>query len=145
MNLKPVLLSLVISTSAFADLDKAYKLVEQQKWDEVKFELLKIVKSAKDGDAKSQLEFGIMKGEGFWQIQDDKKAIEWWKKSAEQGYIQAQIMMGSVYLGGVRADKDLEKADEWFNKAIELDNGLVDLVSSLKAIAAEQGMVKFVF
>ena len=59
MNLKPVLLSLAISTSAFADLDKAYKLVEQQKWDEVKFELLKIVKSAEAGDAKSQLEYGL--------------------------------------------------------------------------------------
>jgi hypothetical protein len=79
-----------------------------------------------------------MKGEGFWQIKDNKKAIEWWKKSAEQGYVQAQIMMGSVYLGGVRADKDLEKADKWFDKAIELDSGLVDLIGSLKALAAEK-------
>ena len=79
-----------------------------------------------------------MKGEGFWQIQDNKKAIEWWEKSAEQGYVQAQVMMGSVYLGGVRAEKDLAKADKWFNKAIELDNGLVDLVNSLKVLAIEK-------
>ena len=138
MNLKVILLSLVISTPVFADLDKVDKLVEQEKWDEVKIELLKIVKSAKAGDAKSQFELGIMKGEGFWQIKDNKKAIEWWEKSAEQGYVQAQIMMGSVYLGGVRADKDLEKADKWFDKAIELDNGLIDLVNSLKALAAEK-------
>jgi len=138
MNLKVILLSLVISTPVFADLDEVDKLVEQEKWDEVKIELLKIVKSAKAGDAKSQFELGIMKGEGFWQIKDNKKAIEWWEKSAEQGYVQAQIMMGSVYLGGVRADKDLEKADKWFDKAIELDNGLIDLVNSLKALAAEK-------
>ena len=138
MNIKAILLSLIIATPVFADLDKVDKLAEQEKWDEVKIELLKIVKSAKAGDAKSQFELGIMKGEGFWQIKDNKKAIEWWKKSAEQGYVQAQIMMGSVYLGGVRADKDLEKADKWFDKAIELDNGLIDLVSSLKALAAEK-------
>jgi TPR repeat protein len=47
-------------------------------------------------------------------------------------------MMGAVYLGGVRTDKDLEKADKWFNKAIELDNGLVDLVKALKALAIEK-------
>ena len=52
--------------------------------------------------------------------------------------VQAQLMMGSVYLGGVRADKDLEKADKWFDKAIELDNRLIDLVNSLKALAAEK-------
>jgi TPR repeat protein len=138
MNLKAVLLSLMIATPVFADLDKAYKLVEQEKWDEVKIELLKIVKSAKAGDAKSQLELGVMKSEGLWLIKDNKEAIEWWKKSAEQGYVPAQVMMGAVYLGGVRTDKDLEKADKWFNKAIELDNGLVDLVKALKALAIEK-------
>jgi len=137
MNLKVILLSLVISTPVFADLDKVDKLVEQEKWDEVKIELLKIVKSAKAGDAKSQFELGIMKGEGFWQIKDNKKAIEWWEKSAEQGYVQAQIMMGSVYLGGVRADKDLEKADKWFDKAIESDSSLAEVVDALKAWTAE--------
>jgi len=136
--IKTVLFSLAIATPVFADLDKADQLVKLEKWDEVRLELLKIVKSAKAGDAKSQFELGIMKGEGFWQIKDNKKAIEWWKKSAEQGYVQAQVMMGSVYLGGVRADKDLEKSDKWFDKAIELDNGLIDLVSSLKALAAEK-------
>ena len=47
-------------------------------------------------------------------------------------------MMGSVYLGGVKAEKDLKKSNKWFDKAIELDNGLIDLVSSLKALAAEK-------
>ena len=65
-------------------------------------------------------------------------SIKWYKKSAEQGFVQAQMMLGVVYLGGVKAEKDLKKSNKWFDKAIELDNGLIDLVSSLKALAAEK-------
>ena len=60
MNLKVILLSLVISTPVFADLDKAVELAEQGKIKEGRLELIKIVEAADAGDAKAQLEFGIM-------------------------------------------------------------------------------------
>jgi TPR repeat protein len=129
---------LLLSSVVWADLDKAVEFTEQGKYKEAKSELLEIVRTARAGGAKSQFELGTMKSEGFWQIQDNKKAIEWWKKSANQGYVQAQIMMGSVYLGGVKAEKDLKKANYWFDKAIELDGEIVTLVDALKALAIEQ-------
>ena len=128
-------LFLLITTSVSADLDKAVEFTEQGKYTEAKFELLEIVRAAKAGDAKSQLEFGLMWDKGYWLWQDDERAVKWWKKSAEQGYTQAQMLMGSVYLGGVKVEKDLKKADEWFDMAIESDATVIDAVNALKAFA----------
>jgi len=142
MNLKAILLSLLLITPAYADLDKAVELAEQGKVKEGQLELIKIVKAAGAGDAKAQLEFGLMWDLGYWLWQDYQRAIKWYKKSAEQGYTQAQLMMGTVYLGGVKADKDLAKSDEWFDKAIESDSTLVDVINALKAWAEEIEMEK---
>ena len=129
---------MLLITPAYADLDKAVELAEQGKIKEGQLELIKIVKAADAGDAKAQLEFGIMWEQGYWIWQDNERAIKWYKKSAEQGFVQAQMMLGVVYLGGVKAEKDLKKSNKWFDKAIELDNGLIDLVNSLKVLAAEK-------
>ena len=135
MKLKILLLSLLLAIPAYADLDKAVEFTGQGKYTEAKFELLEIVRAAKAGDAKSQLEFGLMWDKGYWLWQDDECAVRWWKKSAEQGYTQAQMLMGSVYLGGVKVEKDLKKADEWFDMAIESDATIIDAVNALKAFA----------
>ena len=135
VKLKSILLFLLFVTSAYADLDKAVELAEQGKVNEGKLELIKIVKAADAGDAKAQLEFGIMWAtEGYWLWQDNERAIKWWLKSAEQGYTPAQLMMGTVYLGGIRTKQDLDKSDEWFDKAISADDSLVELIESLKAM-----------
>ena len=135
MKLKIILLSLLLITPAYADLDKAVELAEQGKIKEGQLELIKIVKAADAGDAKAQLEFGLMWDKGYWLWQDDERAVKWWKKSAEQGYMKAQMLMGSVYLGGVKVEKDLKKADEWFDMAIESDATVIDAVNALKAFA----------
>jgi len=135
VKLKSILLFLLFVTSAYADLDKAVELAEQGKVNEGKLELIKIVKAADAGDAKAQLEFGIMWAtEGYWLWQDNERAIKWWLKSAEQGHTPAQLMMGTVYLGGIRTKQDLDKSDEWFDKAISADESLVELIESLKAM-----------
>ena len=126
---------MLLITPAYADLDKAVELAEQGKIKEGQLELIKIVKAADAGDAKAQLEFGIMWEQGYWIWQDNERAIKWWKKSAEQGYMKAQMLMGSVYLGGVKVEKDLKKADEWFDMAIESDATVIDAVNALKAFA----------
>ena len=135
MKLKIILLSLLLITPAYADLDKAVELAEQGKIKEGQLELIKIVKAADAGDAKAQLEFGLMWDKGYWLWQDDERAVKWWKKSAEQGYMKAQMLMGSVYLGGVKVEKDLKKADDWFDMAIESDATVIDAVNALKAFA----------
>ena len=126
---------MLLITPAYADLDKAVELAEQGKIKEGQLELIKIVKAADAGDAKAQLEFGLMWDKGYWLWQDDERAVKWWKKSAEQGYMKAQMLMGSVYLGGVKVEKDLKKADEWFDMAIESDATVIDAVNALKAFA----------
>jgi TPR repeat protein len=133
--IKAVLISLLFSVAAYADLDKAVELAEQGKVNEGKLELIKIVKAADAGDARAQLEFGIMWAtEGYWLWQDNERAIKWWLKSAEQGHTPAQLMMGTVYLGGIRTKQDLDKSNEWFDKAISADESLVELIESLKAM-----------
>ena len=126
---------MLLITPAYADLDKAVELAEQGKINEGRLELIKIVKAADAGDAKAQLEFGLMWDKGYWLWQDDERAVKWWKKSAEQGYMKAQMLMGSVYLGGVKVEKDLKKADDWFDMAIESDATVIDAVNALKAFA----------
>ena len=126
---------MLLITPAYADLDKAVELAEQGKIKEGQLELIKIVKAADAGDAKAQLEFGLMWDKGYWLWQDDERAVKWWKKSAEQSYMKAQMLMGSVYLGGVKVEKDLKKADEWFDMAIESDATVIDAVNALKAFA----------
>ncbi len=133
--IKAVLLFVLLVTSAYADLDKAIELAEQGKVKEGKLELIKVVEAADAGDAKAQLEFGIMWAtEGYWLWQDDKRAIKWWRKSAEQGYIPAQLMMGTAYLGGVKTEKDTAKADKWFQKVIDADESYIELIESLKVM-----------
>ena len=135
IKLKSILLLFLFVSPAYADLDKAVELAEQGKVNEGKLELIKIVKAADAGDAKAQLEFGIMWAtEGYWLWQDNERAIKWWLKSAEQGYTPAQLMMGTVYLGGIRAKQDLDKSDEWFQKVIDVDDSLVDVIEALKAM-----------
>ena len=57
MKIKTLLLSLLLITPAYADLDKAVELAEQGKVKEGRLELIKIVKAADAGDPKSQMEF----------------------------------------------------------------------------------------
>ena len=128
---------MLLITPAYADLDKAVELAEQGKIKEGQLELIKIVKAADAGDAKAQLEFGIMWEQGYWIWQDNERAIKWYKKSAEQGFVQAQMMLGVVYLGGVKAKKDLKKSNKWFDKAIESDSSLSELVDSFKSWATK--------
>jgi len=132
------LLVLLLTTPVYADLDMATELAEQGKVKEGKLELIKIVKAADAGDAKAQLEFGIMWAtEGYWLWQDNERAIKWWRKSAEQGHTPAQLMMGTVYLGGIRTKQDLDKSDEWFDKAIKSDKTLIDVINALKELDTE--------
>jgi len=74
-----------------------------------------------DGNPKAMCEFGSMyKREGFWVVQSEKDAIEWWLKSAEMGYAPCQFVMGALYLTGEEGvQSDMSKAKYWLYKAKE--------------------------
>ncbi len=74
-----------------------------------------------DGNPKAMCVFGSMfKREGFWIVQSDQDAIEWWLKSAALGYAPCQFAMGALYLIGEEGvQSDMSKAKFWLYKAKE--------------------------
>ena len=114
-------LGILISLSANADLDKAVEYAEAGEIRKAEIELYKISQRAMDGNPKAMCEFGTMyKREGFWIVQSEKDAIEWWLKSAELGYAPCQFIMGALYLIGQEGvDKDISQAKYWLYKAKE--------------------------
>ena len=96
-----VSLGILISLTANADLDKAVAYAEAGEVKKGQMELVNISQRAMAGNPKSMCEFGMMyKKDGYWILQSDKDAIEWWLKSAELGYALCQFAMGALYLVG---------------------------------------------
>ena len=113
-------LGILISTTANADLDKAIAYAEAGETRKAEIELYRISQRAMAGNPKAMCEFGSMyKREGFWVVQSDEDAAEWWLKSAEMGYAPCQFNMGAAYLSGTVIEKDLLKAKFWLGKAID--------------------------
>jgi TPR repeat protein len=117
-SLLGLFIGLVISLSANADLDKAIAYAEAGDVKKGLMELVNISQRAMAGNPKSMCEFGTMyKKEGYWIVQSDEDAIEWWLKSAELGYAPCQFSVGAAYLIGSGIEKDLSKAKFWLQKA----------------------------
>jgi len=125
-----LLLSLLLVMPVYADSNKSTEL---SKFKEAKLKINEIIKSAKAGDVKSQLELGKMLDKGVWLKKDTKKAVMWWERAAEQGNVKAQMLMGTIYLAGQKVPKDIEKSNKWFNKAIESDADFIKIVNIMKA------------
>ena len=114
-------LGILISTSANANLDKAIKYAESGETRKAHIELYNISQRAMSGNPKAMCEFGTMyKKEGYWIVQSDEDASEWWLKSAEMGYAPCQFAMGALYLIGEEGvENDMSKAKFWLYKAKE--------------------------
>jgi len=113
-------IGLLISFSANADLDQAIAYAEAGDVRKGQIELYNISQRAMEGQPKSMCEFGTMyKKEGYWIVQSDEDASDWWLKSAEMGYAPCQFNIGTAYLIGSGVEKDLSKAKYWLQKAID--------------------------
>ena len=111
---------IVLSTNAKADLDQAIAYAEAGDVRKGQIELYNISQRAMNGNPKSMCEFGTMyKNEGYWIVQSDEDASEWWLKSAEMGYAPCQFNIGAAYLIGSGVDKDLSQAKRWLQLAID--------------------------
>ena len=122
MNRLLLLLFFFIQT-ANADLDKAIAYAESGDVRKGQIELYNISQRALEGQPKSMCEFGTMyKKEGYWIVQSDKDASDWWLKSAEMGYAPCQFNIGAAYLIGSGIEKDLSKAKYWLQKVINSTN-----------------------
>ena len=115
-----VSLGILFSTSSNANLDKAIEYAESGETRKAEIELYNISQRAMSGNPKSMCEFGTMyKKEGYWIVQSDEDASEWWLKSAEMGYAPCQFNIGSAYLIGSGIEKDLIKAKFWLEKTMD--------------------------
>jgi len=118
-----LLLIVLLSQSVFADLDQAIAYAEAGDVRKGQIELYNISQRAMEGQPKSMCEFGTMyKKEGYWIVQSDKDASDWWLKSAEMGYAPCQFNIGTAYLIGSGIEKDLSKAKYWLQQAIDSTN-----------------------
>ena len=115
-----LLILLVLSQSVYADLDQAVAFAEAGDVRKGQIELYNISQRAIEGQPKSMCEFGTMyKKEGYWIVQSDEDASDWWLKSAEMGYAPCQFNIGAAYLIGSGIEKDLSKAKYWLQRAID--------------------------
>jgi len=115
-----LLILLLLSQSVYADLDQAVAYAKAGDVRKGQIELYNISQRAMEGQPKSMCEFGTMyKKEGYWIVQSDKDASDWWLKSAEMGYAPCQFNIGAAYLIGSGIEKDLSKAKYWLQKAID--------------------------
>ena len=118
-----LLILLLLSQSVYADLDQAVGYAKAGDVRKGQIELYNISQRAMEGQPKSMCEFGTMyKKEGYWIVQSDKDASDWWLKSAEMGYAPCQFNIGTAYLIGSGIEKDLSKAKYWLQKAIDSTN-----------------------
>ena len=137
-----LLLIVLLSQSVFADLDQAIAYAESGDVRKGQIELYNISQRALEGQPKSMCEFGTMyKKEGYWIVQSDKDASDWWLKSAEMGYAPCQFNIGAAYLIGSGIEKDLSKAKYWLQKTIDSTNEKFS--KSAKAIYAINKLDKY--
>ncbi len=65
----------------------------------------------------AQFNLGLMYEKGEGVLEDDKEAVEWYRKAALQGYAQAQYGLGSKYYTGKGVPQDYVTAYAWYNIA----------------------------
>lgn len=75
------------------------------------------LKAAEAGDAKAQIELGIIYGMGDGVSKDYTEAAKWFTKAAEQGSPHALWNLGQLYHKGLGLPKDRAKAKECWEKA----------------------------
>ena len=88
---------------------------------------------AKNGDAQSQFNVGLMYAKGKGAKQDSSKAIEWYTKAAQQNVPQAQYNLAKLYHDmGSKDPHAIEQAIHWYEKAAQ--NGIKEAYNNLGVI-----------
>jgi uncharacterized protein len=76
-------------------------------------------REAKEGEALSQYNLGVMYFSGRGIEQNFLKASEWFKKAAVRGDKRAQFRLGHMYFYGKGVDRNLFLASMWFRRSSE--------------------------
>jgi TPR repeat protein len=71
------------------------------------------------GDARSQVELGIMYASGDGLPTDEAEAVRWFRKAAEQGYAAGEYSLGEMYSTGRGVPLNYEEAFKWLHRSAE--------------------------
>ena len=75
--------------------------------------ITEIRRLAEKGDARAQLELGLMYANGEGVLKDDAEAVRWYRLAAEQGHGGAQNNLGLMCATGAGVAQDLAEAVKW--------------------------------
>ena len=74
---------------------------------------------AAEGNARDQHTLGVMYANGIDVVEDDAKAVRWFRMAAEQGHAAAQHDLGLMYAEGDGVLEDDVEAVRWYRLAAE--------------------------
>ena len=77
-----------------------------------------VTRLAAQGMAMAQHFLGWHYHKGIGVAQDDRQAVQWWKKAAEQGVTESQQGLGWAYANGCGVSEDLMQAYRWYARAV---------------------------
>jgi TPR repeat protein len=78
-----------------------------------------LTNDAEKGIANAQNNLGMIYAHGQDVLQDDKRALNWYRLAAENGSYRAKYNLGLMYAKGQGAPKDEQKAIKWFRLYLE--------------------------
>jgi len=74
---------------------------------------------AEQGDAAGESIMGWLYESGKGVAQNDREAVQWYRKAADNGVGSSQLSLAKMYYEGRGVQKDLTKALDWFRAAAE--------------------------
>lgn len=89
---------------------------------------------AYEGSALAQFFVGSMYLKGQGVLEDDRKAVNWYRKAAEQGYEDAQFNLGLMYFEGRGVHKNDVLAYAW--STLAADQGLQSAIKFRASLRA---------
>ena len=101
-------------------LGLAAPVLAQEESEDLPPEVRITVRTAKEGQAESQYNLGVMYSQGKFMEQNDRKAVYWWRKAAVQGHAMAQNNLAIMYMQGKGGlDRSDEEAAKLFRQSAE--------------------------
>jgi len=107
-----LVLPFVVPGTAFAEIEKARDLMEENRFEEAMRELLP---AARSGNADAEELIGVMYALGLGVERDDIRAFEWYLRASMKGHPGAQSGVGWYYeVGRGMPAPDLVRAYMWY-------------------------------
>jgi len=135
LRVAAILLCLLLTPSAFADLTTAKDAIDSGDYANALAELQPL---ADGNDPEAQYQLGMLYRQGRGVRADAKTAVDWFRRAADQGNRDAQYALGQMHLAGEGVFKDDVWAITWFRKAAQ--QGHEQARRDLNAIYVENGL-----